>query len=72
MMRTRILAIGAAALAAVSASAQFNGPAPLAWRFLQPTTVAPSGSPLVNGDNVYTSVGGRVFAIDRISGNLKW
>ncbi|RYG93952.1 MAG: hypothetical protein EON57_19135, partial [Alphaproteobacteria bacterium] len=27
---------------------------------------------MVNGDNVYTSVGGRVFAIDRISGNLKW
>lgn len=72
MMRTRILAVGVAALAAASAFAQFDGPAPLAWRFLQPTSVAPSGSPLVVGDSVYTSIGGRVFAIDKATGNLKW
>ncbi|CAN5520368.1 hypothetical protein BH11ARM2_BH11ARM2_23550 [soil metagenome] len=72
MMRTRILAVGAVALAATGAHAQFDGPAPLAWRFFQPTQVPPSGSPLVEGDTVYISVGGRVFAMDKSTGNLKW
>lgn len=62
----------ALALAAV-ASAQFDGPAPLAWRWVQPTNAAPnSGAPLVVGDTIYTAIGGRVFAIDRPTGNLKW
>jgi outer membrane protein assembly factor BamB len=34
--------------------------------------VAPTGAPLVVGNSVYTAVGGRVFAIDRTSGNLQW
>ena len=57
---------------AAAASAQFDGPAPLAWRWVQPTNAAPSGAPLVSGETIYTAIGGRVFAIDRASGNLRW
>ena len=70
-LRPLLAAPFALALAA-SASAQFDGPAPLAWRWIQPTTVAPTGAPLVVGDTIYTSVGGRVYAIDRATGNKKW
>jgi outer membrane protein assembly factor BamB len=55
-----------------AALAQFPGPAPLAWRWAQPTSVAPLGSPLVVGDTVYVAVGSRVFALDRATGNQKW
>ena len=73
MQFTRFVTITVMATAmAVSALAQFDGPAPVAWRFLQPTSVAPGGAPLVNGNTVYQSVGGRVFAIDKESGNLLW
>ena len=73
-MRTlRLLTAAPVALAlAAAASAQFDGPAPLAWRWVQPTNAAPSGAPLVNGETIYTAIGGRIFAIDRASGNLKW
>lgn len=74
-MRTlRLLTAAPVAFALVAAaSAQFDGPAPLAWRWVQPTNAAPNnGSPLVIGDTIYTAIGGRVFAIDRPSGNLKW
>jgi outer membrane protein assembly factor BamB len=73
-MRTlRPLTVAPLALAlAAAASAQFDGPAPLAWRWVQPTNAVSTGSPLVNGDNVYTAIGGRIFALDRTSGNLKW
>lgn len=55
-----------------AALAQFEGPAPVAWRFLQPTSVPPGGAPLVNGNTIYQAVGGRVFAIDKETGNLLW
>lgn len=73
-MRTlRLLTAAPLAFAlAASASAQFDGPAPLAWRWVQPTNAAPSGAPLVVDDTIYTAIGGRVFAIDRATGNLKW
>jgi outer membrane protein assembly factor BamB len=70
-LRTLTVGLGALALATVAA-AQFDGPAPLAWRFLQPTRVAPGGSPLVVGERIYQSVGGRVFCIDKDSGNLRF
>ncbi len=73
-MRTlRLLTAAPLALAlAASASAQFDGPAPLAWRWVQPTNAAATGAPLVVDDTIYTAIGGRVFAIDRATGNLKW
>lgn len=70
-MRAITLAFGALALVA-SAAAQFDGPAPLAWRWIQPSRVGPGGSPLVNGDTIYQSLGGRVYCIDRVTGNRRW
>ncbi|HWD40508.1 MAG TPA: PQQ-binding-like beta-propeller repeat protein [Fimbriimonas sp.] len=60
------------ALIAASANAQFDGPAPLAWRWLSQSGVASSGAPLVNGDIIYEAAGGRIYAIDRLTGNKKW
>ena len=73
-MRTlRLLLAAPLALAlAASASAQFDGPAPLAWRWSTSTSFAASGAPLVIGDTIYTAMGGRIYAIDRASGNKKW
>ena len=50
----------------------FDGPAPLSWRWAQPTKYPPSGSPLVDGNTIYVSVGARIFALDRDTGNQKW
>jgi outer membrane protein assembly factor BamB len=71
MLRILTVGLGAIALAPVAA-AQFDGPAPLAWRFIQPTRVAPMGSPLVVENRVYQSIGGRVVCIDRETGNLRF
>ncbi len=73
-MRTlRLLTLAPVALAlAAGASAQFDGPAPLAWRWVQPTNAAPSGSPLVVGDSIFTAVGSRVYALDLATGNKRW
>jgi len=54
------------------ATAEFDGPAPLAWRWAQPTSAAPFGSPLVDENNVYAAVGGRIYSIERESGNQNW
>ena len=62
----------AVALSAGSAFADFDGPAPVAWRWAQPTTAAPGGKPLVSGDSVYVAVGGRIYALDRATGNQIW
>lgn len=60
-------------LAATSmAMADFDGPAPLAWRWIQPTSAAVTGSPLIDGDTVYVAVGQRTFALDKATGNQKW
>jgi len=59
-------------LAAVVSHAQFTGPAPLAWRWAQPTTVAPGGAPAVADDVLYVAVGSRIYAIERESGNQLW
>lgn len=74
MMRmTRLVALGWAALAmTASAVAQLNGPTPLAWRWSSSTNVMPNGAPTIDGDNVFVGVGGRVFCVDRLTGNRKW
>ncbi len=54
------------------AAAEFDGPAPLAWRWAQPTSAAPFGSPLVDANNVYAAVGGRIYSIEKESGNQNW
>lgn len=73
MRCTRYFALAAAAIAvSTSALAQFDGPAPLAWRWIQPTSVAPAGSPVVSGDMVYVAVGNRMYGLDRTTGNQRW
>lgn len=56
----------------MSAHAQFNGPAPLAWRWAQSTTNSPIGTPIVDGDSIFVSLGERFYALDRQYGNQKW
>ena len=65
-----VLAVTACALA--SALAQFTGPAPLSWRWQQPSGSTPSGSPVVDGDTVYVTSGQRMYALNRADGNQKW
>lgn len=73
MQKMLSFAVGIAALTLASvAAAQFDGPAPLAWRWQQSSTSAPGGSPLVLGDTIYQSLGGRVFSLDKDTGNLRW
>jgi len=52
--------------------AQFDGPAPLAWRWFQSTSVPPGGSPIVDGGTIYVAVGSRLYALDKETGNQKW
>jgi len=73
MHRSRWIALGLATLGLASiAGAQIDGPTPLAWRWSGPTSVAPSGTPTIDGDNVYVGVGGRVYCVDKTTGNRKW
>ncbi|MCO5297432.1 MAG: PQQ-binding-like beta-propeller repeat protein [Fimbriimonadaceae bacterium] len=69
----RTLALGTAlAMLTGIAAAQFDGPAPVAWRWTQPTPAAPLGAPLVVDDTVYVAVGQRIYALDKATGNQKW
>src|SRR4051812_21729743 len=73
MVTSRFLAASIATLAAVVVSlADFDGPAPLSWRWIQPTNATVKGSPLIDGDTVYVAVGQRAFALDKATGNQKW
>lgn len=73
MLKARRLIIGLATLGLVlPAAAQFEGPAPLSWRWAQPSRVAPAGSPVVIGNTVYAAVGQRIYALDKETGNRKW
>jgi outer membrane protein assembly factor BamB len=64
--------IAITAMVAGIAGAQFDGPAPLAWRWQQSNSVVPNGSPLVDGNILYYNSGTRMYAIDRESGNTLW
>lgn len=66
-----ILAAGAVAAASVGL-AQFDGPAPLAWRWSESTSASPSGQPAIDGEKVIVGVGGRIYCLDRDTGNLVW
>jgi eukaryotic-like serine/threonine-protein kinase len=69
----RILSVGLAACAFSAFSyADFDGPAPLAWRWVQPTSNSPVGSPTVKDGVVYVAVGPRMFALEKATGNQKW
>jgi len=73
MQKLRSLTVGLGAFALVAAaSAQFDGPAPLAWRWMQSASVVTGSSPVVNGDTIYQAVGGRIYCIDRVTGNKRW
>ncbi|MBL8064840.1 MAG: PQQ-binding-like beta-propeller repeat protein [Chthonomonadaceae bacterium] len=54
------------------AIADFDGPAPVAWRWAQPTSASPAGSPIIDSDNVFVAVGGRIYCMDKSTGNTKW
>jgi outer membrane protein assembly factor BamB len=65
--------IGAAVLGMTAgALAQFDGPAPLAWRWAATARQAPLGSPVVDGNTVFVPVGARIYALDKETGNKKW
>lgn len=69
----RILSVGLIVSAfAGAAYAEFDGPAPLAWRWVQPTTSSPVGSPTVQDGVVFAAVGTRMYALDKESGNQRW
>lgn len=68
----RIFALGSALLVALPAFADFDGPAPVAWRWADNATQAPGGQPVVDGNSVFVAVGGRIYSIDRVTGNTNW
>ncbi|MBC8065441.1 MAG: PQQ-binding-like beta-propeller repeat protein [Chlorobia bacterium] len=69
----RILSVGlAVSVLAAIAYTDFDGPAPLAWRWQQPTNSSPVGSPTVSDGIAYAAVGSRMYALDKESGNQKW
>lgn len=73
MQSMRSIAVGLAILGGLSlVNAQIDGPTPLAWRWSGSTPVAPSGTPTIDGDNVYIGVGGRVYCVDKATGNKRW
>lgn len=54
------------------AAADFDGPAPVAWRWAEATTGAPAGAPQIDGDDVIVAVGGRIYSLARADGNQNW
>ena len=73
MPKFRIIASMLATIGAYSlAIAQFTGPAPVTWRWQQPSTIVADGSPVVKGNTVFVASGQRLYALDRSSGNQIW
>lgn len=72
LLKNRAVALALMVSATGLALADFDGPAPVAWRWAESTSVPPTGEPQVDGDTVYSAVGGRIYAIERTTGNTKW
>jgi len=72
MLGNRSFVLATLTLVSAAAMAQFDGPAPLAWRWQQSSPSAPTGAPLVDGNNIFLNLGNRVYSIDRESGNTNW
>jgi outer membrane protein assembly factor BamB len=72
MLGNRSFVLATLTLVSAVAVAQFEGPAPLAWRWQQSSPSAPNGAPLVDGNNIFLNLGNRVYSIDRESGNTNW
>lgn len=72
MLGNRSFVLATLTLVSAAAMAQFDGPAPLAWRWQQPSPSAPNGAPLVDGNTIFLNLGNRVYSIDRESGNTNW
>lgn len=72
LLNHRAVALAFMVTACAPAFADFDGPAPVAWRWAESTSVAPSGEPQFSGNAVYVAVGGRIYGIDRTSGNTLW
>lgn len=73
MMRLILRALPIVALAAANAAvADITGPTPLAWRWAESAKASPSGTPQILGDNVIVAVGGRVYSLNKSTGNLNW
>lgn len=70
----KILILGVAACGFVNAAhAQFDGPTPLAWRWVASSVdYSPDNSPLIVGNTLYAAAGSRIYALDVASGNEKW
>lgn len=68
----RAAALAVLGMANVAAFADVDGPAPVAWRWAESTSAVPGGEPQIDGDNVYVAVGGRIYCIDRVTGNTNW
>lgn len=82
-MRLKALAFLSALGIACMSFAQFDGPAPLAWRWSQ-FTISPNtpltslgraivlGAPAVEDDSVYVASGQRMYGLGRADGNQLW
>lgn len=70
----KLFALGAAVTGfAAAAHAQFDGPTPLAWRWVPGgVDYSPDNSPLVINNTIYVAAKNRIFALDAASGNEKW
>ena len=64
---------GIAALALASTAwADFDGPAPMAWRWADRIERRPAGAPIMQGDSIYAALGSRMYCLNRENGNLVW
>lgn len=73
MVLKRISIVGLVAASLTSSSlAQFNGAMPLAWRWADRIERRPSGAPIVTDKFLYIASGGRMYCLEKASGNEIW
>lgn len=73
-MRLILRAIPAVSVMALTAfaTADITGPTPLAWRWAESAKISPSGTPQFHGDDVIVAVGGRIYSLNKATGNMNW